>query len=258
MSRYRASLIHLLVSAFVVGNVVAVVFWVWYPSPAFEIVGAFPIIRLLVGVDLVLGPLLTLVVYKHGKPGLKFDLAFIALVQIVALVYGSYVLFAEKPRYIVFAVDRVEFIAANQIDEAEILFDELRTKEFATLIRVFASAPEDPEEFQKYFDSIMFEGLPDLERRPEFWEPWSAGVETIRQKIISLDDMNPLSEDEQVKLQQATDQYAGMNVGALPVGGTKDDISVVVDIDSLEILSVLRVNPWPPESFAEPDGSVSK
>ena len=59
-SRIRTSPIYFLVSAFVVANVIAVVFWVWYPAPAFEIIGAFPIIRPLVLVDFVLGPLLTL------------------------------------------------------------------------------------------------------------------------------------------------------------------------------------------------------
>ena len=251
MSRYRASFIHLLVSAFVVGNVVAVVFWAWYPSPAFEVLGAFSIIRLLIGVDLVLGPLLTLVVYKHGKPGLKFDLAFIALVQIIALVYGSYVLFSERPRYIVFAVDRVEFVGANQIDAAEIRYDVLRTKDATSLIRVYSSPPEDPEEFQRYFDSIMFEGKPDLERRPEFWQPWSAGAETIRQKVIPFDNMHPTTEEEFATLQRAIDEYSDQNVGAMPVGGVEDDISVIIDRETLEILSVLRVNPWPPAESSE-------
>lgn len=258
MSRYRASIIHLLISAFIVGNVVAVVFWAWYPSPAFEVVGAFPILRLLVGVDLVLGPLLTLVVYKHGKPGLKFDLAFIACVQIIALVYGSYVLFTERPRYVVFTVDRVEFVAANQVDETEIRFDELRAKEIATLIRAFASAPQDPEEYQRYFDSVMFEGKPDLERRPEYWQPWSAGVDTIRQKIKTFEGMNPVSDDESAALRRAIENYAGANVGVLPVGGIEDDIGVVVDVETLEILSVLRVNPWPSEELPESDDSSSE
>ena len=111
MSRYRASLIHLLISGLLVGNVIGVVLWVWYPSPTFEAVGAFSIIRLLIGVDLILGPLLTLIVFKQGKPGLKFDLTVIALTQIAALVYGTYTLYKEKPDYMVFSIDRLEFVS---------------------------------------------------------------------------------------------------------------------------------------------------
>ena len=97
MSRFKAALIHLSISAVLVGSVVGVVFWVWYPEPTFEVLGAFSIIQMLVAVDLIIGPTLTLIVFKQGKPGLKFDLTAIAVVQIIALVYGSYTLYDEKP-----------------------------------------------------------------------------------------------------------------------------------------------------------------
>ena len=240
-------MIHLLVSALIVGNVVAVVFWVWYPAPAFEIFGAFSIIRLLIIVDLVLGPLLTLVVYKHGKPGLKFDLTIIALVQIVALVYGSYILFSERPRFIVFAVDRLEFVAPYQIDESQIRYDELRNKQIATLIPVYARVPQDPEVFQRYLDSVMYEGQPDLERRAEFWEPWSTGTDTIRSKIRSLQDLQPASDVEFENLQQAIATYDNNDVGVLPVGGIERDIGILIERRTLDIIGVLEVNAWPAE-----------
>ena len=138
-SPYRASFIHLLISALLVGNVVAIVFWIWYPKPSFEVAGTFSIIGLLVAVDLVLGPLLTMIIFKQGKPGLKFDLCFIATVQIVALAYGSYVLYIERPAYLVFAIDRIEFVSGKQIDQSAIRFDELKMKEFAKITSSAAS-----------------------------------------------------------------------------------------------------------------------
>ena len=193
MSRYKAALIHLLISAVLVGNVIGIVIWVWYPKPTFEVLEVFPIVRLLVGVDLGIGPLLTLIVYKQGKPGLKFDLTVIALIQIVALVYGSYRLHEEKPDYLVFAVDRLEFISKNRIDPSLFAYDESQAKRFANLVQVFARTPEDPEEYQRYFDSIVDDGKPDLESRPEYWEPWSEGIDVIRKKVKSIEDINPTS-----------------------------------------------------------------
>ncbi len=246
ISRYRASLIHLLVSSVVVAGVIGVIFWVWYPEPTFEILGAFSMIRLLVGVDLVIGPLLTMVVYKHGKPGLKFDLVVIALMQITALVYGSYTLYEEKPHYMVFAIDRLEFISKKQVDQSAIRFDELRTKESARPVQVFARPPEDPEEYQRYFDSIVFEGQPDLESRAEFYEPWSAGTEIIRQKIKPIEDIKPATSREQRNVQIAVEKYASShpNLGILPIGGIERDVGMLLDRDTLEILDVLDANPW--------------
>ena len=246
MSRYRASLIHLLISAFLVGNVMGLVLWVWYPSPTFEAVGAFSIIRLLIGVDLVLGPLLTLIVFKQGKPGLKFDLTVIALTQIVALIYGTYTLYREKPDYMVFSIDRLEFVSRNLIDQSQIRYDELRNSEVTELIRVFARAPEDPAEFQVYLDSVVMDGKPDLEARPEFWEPWAAGTETIRNQMKSLDDLVTASAEDEDRIQDAIDKYsdAHPDLGLLPVGGIEENIGILMDRNTLEVLGVLHVNPW--------------
>ena len=99
MSRLRAFLVHLSLSAAVVGSVFAVVFLVWYPESYFEVVGAWYLVRILFIVQIVLGPLLTFIVFKPGKPGLKFDLSVIALVQVVALVYGTVVIYPVDQCY---------------------------------------------------------------------------------------------------------------------------------------------------------------
>ncbi len=246
MSRYRASLIHLLISAVLVGNVIGIVMWVWYPSPTFEAVGAFSIIRLLIGVDLVLGPLLTLIVFKQGKPGLKFDLTVIVLTQIAALVYGTYTLYAEKPDYMVFAVDRLEFVSKNLVDQSQIRYDELRSGEATRLIPVFARPPEDPAAFQIYLDSVVLNGKPDLEARTEFWEPWSAGTDIIREQMKALNELVIASAEDEENIQEAIDKYsdAHPDLGLLPVGGIEENIGILLDRTTLEVLGVLHVNPW--------------
>ena len=158
MSRYQASLVHLLISALIVGGVVGIVYSLWYPEPTFSIVGVLPIILMLIGIDLVLGPLLTMIVYKDGKPGLKFYLSVIALVQIAALISGAHTLYQEKPHYLVFAVDRLEFVALTHIDPLVLRFDESQTEQFAGLVQVFARRPEGPEEYQRYVNSVIGEG----------------------------------------------------------------------------------------------------
>lgn len=246
MSRYRAALIHLSISAVLVGAVMALVFRVWYPSPTIEVVGAASIILMLIGVDLVIGPLLTLVVYKHGKPGLKFDLSVIATMQLIALVYGANRLYTEKPDYLVFAVDRLEFVSKKQVDQAALRFDELRGNEFGKLVQVYANTPDDPAEFQQYLDSVMFEGKPDLEARAEFWEPWSAGEAEIRAQLKPIDDIQPKSSDEQKNVQHAVDKFSENhpNLGVLPIGGIEKNLGMLLDRESLEVLDVLRADPW--------------
>jgi hypothetical protein len=247
LSRYQASLVHLLISALLVGGVVGIVYWLWYPEPTFGIVGVLPIILMLIGVDLVLGPLLTMIVYKHGKPGLKFDLSVIALVQIAALVYGAHTLYQEKPHYLVFSVDRLEFVAQRHIDPLVMHFEESQTEHFAGLVQVFARRPEDPEEYQRYLDSVVSEGQPDLERRPEYWELWSDGAADIREQIRPLEAIKPSSPAEREKVQQAFEKHTKNhpNLGVLPIGGIPENVGLLLDRDTLEIVDVIYANPWP-------------
>jgi hypothetical protein len=85
ISRYEASFYHFLIS-FVVFVVLAYfVLFRWYPEFFYTIDGGWEGMRIIIGVDLILGPLLTLVVFKAGKPGLKFDLSMIAIIHSVCL-----------------------------------------------------------------------------------------------------------------------------------------------------------------------------
>ena len=96
LSRFQAFAIHLLISSFILGSFLTFVFLVWYPQPFFVVEGLMQIVWVLVGVDVVLGPALTLVVFKSGKPGLKRDLSIIAVIQIAGFIYGAHTFYIER------------------------------------------------------------------------------------------------------------------------------------------------------------------
>jgi hypothetical protein len=246
MSRYRAALIHVLISAAVVAAILSIVFLIWYPGWTFRVAGAMDPVLIMVSVDIVLGPLLTLIIYKEGKPGLKFDLAFIATMQLIALVYGSNTLYGERPHYLVFAIDRVTLVAKKNVDESTIS-SELRAQDnLGHIVNVFARAPTDPAEFQRFLDGVLFEGQRDLDLRTEFWEPWLAGAQDIRAKARLLSEFEPAGELEKATIGDAMRRLGDVHpqLGLLPVGGIEDDIGLLIDIESLEILEVIEINPW--------------
>ncbi|MEJ2115130.1 MAG: type IV pilin accessory protein, partial [Gammaproteobacteria bacterium] len=76
------------ISAAIISFVFTLIFFIWYPRPYFQANGAWSVIRILILVDLVMGPLLTLVLFKKGKPGLVLDLCLVAIIQLTALIYG--------------------------------------------------------------------------------------------------------------------------------------------------------------------------
>ena len=119
-TRWGASAIHLLISAVIFLVLAAVIVFVWYPGFLFKTDGGWQGIRLIAGVDLVLGPMLTFFVYKATKPSLKFDLSVIACIQLAALVYGSLLVYQERPVAVVYANGVIRTLAASSFSDESV------------------------------------------------------------------------------------------------------------------------------------------
>ena len=79
LNRWQAAGSHLALSALIGAIVLAAMIFVWYPPPYFEAAGGNDLVLLMVGIDVALGPLLTLAVFNPGKGmgKLRLDLAII-------------------------------------------------------------------------------------------------------------------------------------------------------------------------------------
>lgn len=120
MSRWKAGAIHFSISLAIFLGLLAVILLLWYPGILFNIDRGWTGLQLVIGVDLVAGPLLTLVVFKAGKKGLNFDLSCIAFFQAACMAAGMWVIYSERPLVLVlaydtfFSVDREEFLKYEQ------------------------------------------------------------------------------------------------------------------------------------------------
>ena len=87
--RLKASSIHLGISLAIALLAALLVFGLWYPYPYREISGGRELFLILVAVDVILGPLMTLTIFNRSKPWpeLRRDLAIVVLIQLAALVY---------------------------------------------------------------------------------------------------------------------------------------------------------------------------
>jgi hypothetical protein len=115
--RIKAFLIHLTFSMIVAACALVLVFLVWYPAPLAEAFGVADIFLLVLGIDVIVGPLLTLLVYKVGKKTLKFDLAAIFTLQLFMLGYGMHTVAIGRPVWLVFNNDQFYAVRAADISE---------------------------------------------------------------------------------------------------------------------------------------------
>jgi hypothetical protein len=127
MTKIKAALIHLTISIIVIGLFVLLIFLIWYPQPLFDISGVAAPIKLLILIDVIIGPLLTFVVYKRNKKGLKFDLSVIALLQIAALSYGAYTIYNGKASILVMNNGEFHYLSEKFSENKAIKYDELQS-----------------------------------------------------------------------------------------------------------------------------------
>lgn len=175
MSRWKAFAIHFSISLAVFLVLLAVILLVWYPGILFSIDGGWTGLRIVIGVDLVLGPLLTLIVFKAGKPGLKFDLSCIGIAQIGCMAAGMWIVYTERPIALILAYDTIYSVAAQEFAE-------------------FGKDPSILEDFPGSYPKLVYTQLPENEIQ--------ADIVSIRSQFIGdplyiqTDRYRPLPESE--------------------------------------------------------------
>jgi hypothetical protein len=98
-----AALIHLTLSVIATGLLAGAMWFALYPPPYFWVDGGWSVLRTLILVDVILGPMLTFVVFNRAKREWKRDLAIIALVQIIAFGYGAWTMGRYRPVFAAYA-----------------------------------------------------------------------------------------------------------------------------------------------------------
>jgi hypothetical protein len=246
MDRYRAALTHFALSMLVVGGVFVVVYFVWYPEPLFRGAGGRDLFLMLAFVDVTIGPLVTLLVFKPGKWGLKFDLAVIAILQVAALAYGTHVVFEARPAWIVFLKDRFDLVRANQ------LFEEEREKWRPPFDReplagpriVGARIPKDPDE--QFRTMITALSGADVSSYPQHYVPYEdvrAEAVARARKVAELRALNP-GRAAEVSRALASLGREEEEVAFLPMRAGKRDLTVLIDARSGEVLGITDFRPW--------------
>lgn len=176
IGRVKPAAIHLSVSAAVAAFAALLVFRVWYPSPFDQMAGGVSLFMLLVSVDVVMGPALTLVAADPAKPRTEFrrDLAVIIALQAAAFGYGIHTIALARPVYESFEVDRFRIVTAAdiEIDELGKAPANLRELSWQGPRVIAAVRPHDPEEQLKAIE-LGLAGI-ELSMLPSNWRPYAA------------------------------------------------------------------------------------
>lgn len=172
--RARAAGLHLLISAAVAALAAVLVFALWYPGPYRLLAGGRDLFRLVMSVDVIIGPLLTFAVFSVAKPKteLRRDLAIVGAIQIAALVYGLQTVYEARPIAMVFEVDRFKLVTASSVslDDLPNAAPPYRTLPQAGPQLLGTRRPQQGDER----NDALFKGAAgvDIGDRPLFWQPY--------------------------------------------------------------------------------------
>ncbi|QJR14575.1 TfpX/TfpZ family type IV pilin accessory protein [Usitatibacter palustris] len=247
MNRWKASGIHLSISALIALVVVTSMLALWYPRPFFTAMGGNELVMIMVAVDVILGPFITLIVFTKGKrlDLIRFDLTVIGIVQLAALVYGISVVAAARPLYLVYTIDRFDIVAASIIpdedrDKAPLA---LRSVPWARPPLVAAKTPKDPDEQFRIIQSAL-KGR-DLQAFPQYYVPYAEMAKDALSKARKVEDLRASGDRAEIvdKALKSIGKTAA-ETRFLPLKGRNKDYSVLLDATTGEVLGYAEVNPW--------------
>ena len=247
MNRFQAAGVHLGISLTIAAPVGCLIYFVWYPHPYFQVAGGSTLMLLTMGVDIVFGPLLTLVVYRAGKKGLVFDLACISLLQACAFFYGLSVIAQARPVFIVARFDRFIPVYAYELDDADLAqgrSPEFTTRSWTGPRLVGAMLPTDTNEKNRLlFSSIAGK---DVEKYPQYYVPYAEVADAVLAVAKPLAELAAKSPHDKM----VVDRYASgtsQNIDQLaylPLKGRTGAYTVVLSRSSKRLLDVMALDPW--------------
>jgi hypothetical protein len=248
--RLKAFGFHLLGSILALSLILGSLYLGWYRWPGWYLADVVQVFMVMAGVDLVLGPLLTLVIANPNKTrrDLTRDVGVIVAIQLVALIYGAISLWNGRPLYYAFSENQLQLVQAYDINAGETALARQRAAELAphwySLPRwIWAPLPEDADESAKIVASAV-SGGDDVISMPRYFKRWEAGLPALRTQLKKVDELGYFSGADKKALKErmraaglATDQSNSM-----VLSGRGKPLLAVFDRNSVTITAIFRAN----------------
>jgi hypothetical protein len=246
--RLKASGIHLGLSLCIAALAGLLVFGVWYPYPYREISGGRELFFLVVTVDVILGPLITLAIFNRSKPwvSLRRDLAVVALLQLGALGYGLWTVSVARPVHLVFEKDRFRIVHAIEVDPL------LLPKVVAALPVMPWMGPsllslrdykDDKEKSDVMFAEIA--GNP-VGARPDFWQSYDPAKSDVLHKARPVAELKTRFPAQAMVIDRVLTESGrnADNTVFLPLVGRNQFWTVFLDPITAQPVAYLPLDPF--------------
>ena len=185
--KLRAFSVHLLISLVIFAALLYLILVEWYAPPWFAIDGGWQGVRIAIGVDLVLGPVLTFMIFNPQKSRreLTLDFSLIALIQLGALAWGVQLIHQQRPLAIVHWNG-----AFNSVDGKSAGFKTFAPEKLDAFgekrpVIVYQQEPESDERKIEMVMAIFGSDQGEYEH-PDLWRPLAPHLDEVFAKQVDI------------------------------------------------------------------------
>lgn len=242
--KLRAFAIHFAISLTVIGTFLAFVYFILYTPEILHLEGGDRITAIIFAVDLTLGPIMTLILYRQGKKGLLFDLALVGLLQASAFLYGGWTLYSQRPVYIAFIKEHFEIVPLGTIDIKELKDQSL----YPGLLRgprvVFVERPTGDTAQQIMLQALG--GGKDVHLLPEYYRPFEENLPAVRERTVALEKLRKERPEAARAVEETLRELGKKEAEVLlyPVMAHAQEGAMLLDRTSGDVLKYLEIVIW--------------
>ena len=246
--RLVASSFHFVLSCTFAIVVAILVFCFWYPYPYREISGGRELFFIVIIVDVVLGPLVTLVVYdiKKNRTELRRDVICVVIIQALALIYGLWTVAVARPVHLVFEIDR--FRVVHAVDVPVDLVSNAPTNVVVlpltgpTLLGL-RNFKNSQEEIQATL--IALQGVA-LSFRPDLWQHYDVSRSEVLRVAKPINELKIRIPGKSFLIDSflVEKKYAKSRISYLPLVGRSSFWTVLIDNENADVLGFLPLDPF--------------
>lgn len=248
-SRLLAAGIHLTLSLAVAALAAWLVFALWYPYPYREISGGRELFFIVVAVDVIMGPLLTLAVFNRNKPvnELRLDLTVIGVLQVAALAYGLWTVSVARPVHLAFEIDRFRVVHAIDIPEEEMNFAPKGLQRLPWTGPTLLSVRDFRNGQEKMETTLAAVQGVSLSARPSLWQRYDHAQPQILKAARPLSDLKMRFPAQAIQIDDALitasgEAALGRPIGYVPMVGRDKFWTVLVDLHTTEVIAFVPID----------------
>ncbi|HQQ61985.1 MAG TPA: hypothetical protein PLF22_00270 [Pseudomonadales bacterium] len=232
-NRWQAFGVHLVISLLLFVVLASIIYFLWYPGFLFLHDGGLQGMKLIAGVDFVIGPILTLCVYKVGKKGLWWNLVLIGVMQTGCLGFGMWNVWQTRPVAVVYAagkfmtINHRNYMEIGKVDPAAVTL--LKSK-WPVWVAV-----DVPKEDEDSIATVWALTGGSLHYNVDSYVPYEKGLGLLNRHALSSNDIHVSDNEAAHKLESSN-----KSVKFFPVMASEDEGYLAVDTGSGAVLAYFQ------------------